>query len=68
MLWIAPELVEAKLCLLGERDKFLMSEMARESLPYCTSAEVFPFPDATHWLQHEEPEKVSQLLVEFFQS
>ena len=54
--------------LWGERDKFLMSEMARESLPYCTSAEVFPFPDATHWLQHEEPEKVSQLLVELFQS
>jgi epoxide hydrolase 4 len=54
--------------LWGERDKFLMSEMARESLRYSTNAELFPFPDATHWLQHEEPEKVSQLLVEFFQS
>ena len=54
--------------LWGERDEFLMSEMARESLRYCTSAELFPFPNATHWLQHEEPEKVSQLLVEFFQS
>lgn len=54
--------------LWGERDKFLMPEMARESLRYCTKAELFPFPDATHWLQHEEPERVSQLLVEFFQS
>ncbi len=54
--------------LWGERDKFLMSEMARESLRYCTNAELFPFPDATHWLQHEEPEKVSRLLAEFFQS
>ena len=54
--------------LWGERDKFLMSEMARESLRYCTNAKLFPFPDATHWLQHEEPERVSQLLMEFFQS
>jgi epoxide hydrolase 4 len=54
--------------LWGERDKFLLAEMARESLRFCTNAELFPFPDASHWLQHEEPEKVSQLLVEFFQS
>jgi epoxide hydrolase 4 len=54
--------------LWGERDKFLMSEMARESLRYCPQGELFPFPNATHWLQHEEPEKVSQLLVAFFQS
>jgi pimeloyl-ACP methyl ester carboxylesterase len=54
--------------LWGERDKFLMPEMARESLCYCTNAELFPFPEATHWLQHEEPEKVSQLLADFFQS
>jgi len=54
--------------LWGELDKFLMPEMARESLRYCSNGELFPFPDATHWLQHEEPEKVSQLLVEFFKS
>jgi len=54
--------------LWGERDKFLIPEMARESLRYCTHGELFPFPDATHWLLHEEPAKVSELLVEFFQS
>ena len=54
--------------LWGEGDRFLLTEMARESLRYCTNAELIPFPDATHWLQHEEPQKVSQLLVEFFQS
>ena len=53
--------------LWGECDNFLMSEMARESLRYCAQGELFPFPDATHWLQHEEPERVSQLLMEFFQ-
>jgi pimeloyl-ACP methyl ester carboxylesterase len=41
--------------LWGERDAFLLAEMARESLAYCTSAELFAFANATHWLQHEEP-------------
>jgi len=52
--------------LWGERDDFLLSEMAHESLHYCTSAELFTFANATHWLQHEEPERVSQILVDFF--
>jgi pimeloyl-ACP methyl ester carboxylesterase len=54
--------------LWGERDAFLLAEMAHESLRYCANAELFTFADATHWLQHEEPEKVSQLLVDFFRS
>lgn len=52
--------------LWGVRDAFLMVEMAEESLKYCTQAELIPFPDASHWLQHEEPVRVSQLLIEFF--
>lgn len=54
--------------LWGERDKFLLPEMARESLRYCTNADLISFAGASHWLQHEEPAKVSQILVEFFQS
>lgn len=52
--------------LWGERDAFLVPEMARESLRYCTDAELFTFADASHWLQHEEPARVSELLIEFF--
>ncbi len=52
--------------LWGERDDFLLSEMAHESLRYCTSAELFTFANATHWLQHEEPARVSELLIDFF--
>ena len=52
--------------LWGERDAFLLAEMAHESLRYCTSAELFTFADATHWLQHEEPARVSELLIDFF--
>ncbi len=54
--------------LWGERDRFLMAEMAHESLRYCADGELFTFAEASHWLQHEEPEKVSRLLIEFFRS
>jgi pimeloyl-ACP methyl ester carboxylesterase len=52
--------------LWGERDAFLLAEMAHESLRFCTSAELFTFANATHWLQHEEPVRVSELLIDFF--
>jgi pimeloyl-ACP methyl ester carboxylesterase len=52
--------------LWGLRDRFLMAEMAQDSLRYCTDAEIITFPEATHWLQHEEPARVSQFLIEFF--
>jgi pimeloyl-ACP methyl ester carboxylesterase len=52
--------------LWGERDAFLLAEMAHESLRYCKDAELFTFAGATHWLQHEEPARVSELLIDFF--
>jgi epoxide hydrolase 4 len=52
--------------LWGERDAFLGAQMAEESLRYCTDGELIRFPQASHWLQHEEPEEVWRLLVEFF--
>jgi pimeloyl-ACP methyl ester carboxylesterase len=52
--------------LWGERDAFLLLEMAKESLRYCTDAELYTFADATHWLQHEEHARVSELLIDFF--
>jgi pimeloyl-ACP methyl ester carboxylesterase len=54
--------------LWGEHDAFLLTEMAHESLRYCTDAELFTFADATHWLQHEEAARVSQLLIDFFRA
>jgi len=52
--------------LWGQRDRFLLPEMAQDSLKYCDSAELTYFPDATHWLHHEEPEAVNAALLEFF--
>jgi pimeloyl-ACP methyl ester carboxylesterase len=54
--------------LWGERDMFLLSEMAKESLRYCDNAELFTFAGASHWLQHEAPARVSELMIDFFRS
>jgi len=53
--------------LWGERDRFLAFEMAVASLRYCADAKIVSFPEASHWLQHEQPARVSELLIEFFQ-
>jgi pimeloyl-ACP methyl ester carboxylesterase len=52
--------------LWGEQDRFLLPGLARESLRYCDKADLIRFPTASHWIQHEEPERVSELLIEFF--
>lgn len=54
--------------LWGQRDAFLLSEMAHDSLRYCDSADLYTFANASHWLQHEEPARVSELLIDFFRS
>lgn len=54
--------------LWGERDAFLLSEMAHESLRYCADAELYTFANASHWLQHEEAARVSELLIDFFRN
>lgn len=52
--------------LWGKRDAFLRHEMAAESAKFCNSADVTLFENATHWVQHEEPEAVNEALVKFF--
>jgi len=52
--------------LWGKRDMFLLPEMAQESASLCDSGELTYFPNATHWLQHEEPEAVSAALINHF--
>jgi pimeloyl-ACP methyl ester carboxylesterase len=52
--------------LWGARDRFALPAMATESVKYCDDGELFEFPEATHWIQQEEPERVNKLLIEFF--
>lgn len=52
--------------LWGGRDRFLDASMAELSLRCCLRGELTMFPEATHWLQHEERTAVSQALIAFF--
>jgi len=56
------------LILWGERDVALEFPLAVAALRRCDQGRLFRFPNATHWLQHEEPEDVNRLLLAFLSS
>lgn len=54
------------LMLWGEQDVALGKELAEPSIALCANGRLRFFPEATHWLQHDEPDNVNQELIEFF--
>lgn len=55
------------LLLWGKKDAFLMHEMAQPSVDLCEKGRLVFLEEATHWLQHEFPEKVNELIREFIE-
>ncbi len=55
------------LILWGEKDLFLTTKTARESLTVVENGELVFFPKSTHWIQHDEPDDVNKHLLEFIQ-
>ena len=49
----------------GKHDAFLDARLAQLSLQECTNGELQYFPDATHWVQLEEPAVVNDLILAF---
>ncbi len=49
----------------GDQDAALDPDLAEAAASLCEEAEVFHLPHATHWLQHDEPDAVNRLLLEF---
>ncbi len=59
---VAPALV-----VWGEHDRYVGSWLAEPERADVPNLErVVHLPGASHWVQHDEPERVSELLVEFF--
>lgn len=52
------------LVIWGENDEALIPEMAAESVEYCADGRLERFPEATHWVHHEYPDEVAELLVD----
>jgi pimeloyl-ACP methyl ester carboxylesterase len=53
------------LMLWGVKDAALTYRMARPSLDYCAKGNLIFFPEATHWLQHEEADDVNRHILSF---
>ena len=60
-----PRVRASTLILWGQRDCFLVPELADASLDYCLAGRLEPIEDATHWVQHEEPQLVNRELIHF---
>jgi pimeloyl-ACP methyl ester carboxylesterase len=57
------------LVIWGERDRALGSELADPAPADVPGLErVVRLPEASHWVQHDDPDRVSKLLVDFFRA
>lgn len=61
----SPRVTVPTLLIWGTQDRFLGQEMALASIALCDQGRLERIPEATHWVQLEEPERVNRLLVEF---
>jgi pimeloyl-ACP methyl ester carboxylesterase len=58
--------ISAPTCLIwGRQDAYCVPELAEESIALCNHGTVVWMNDATHWVQHDEPERVNRMLIEF---
>lgn len=53
------------LLIWGAQDVALGREMAQPSIDLCDDGRLVFIEEATHWVQHDEPARVNQLLLEF---
>lgn len=56
------------LILWGKNDIALSHAMAQPSLDLCNDGQLVFFENATHWVQHDEAEAVTNHLLQFFQN
>ncbi|MGE6631916.1 alpha/beta fold hydrolase [Bacillus sp. NPDC077027] len=51
----------------GMEDQFLSRKLAKETMKICPNGQLIFIDGASHWVNHEKPEIVNQLLLEFVQ-
>ncbi|MCI0828367.1 MAG: alpha/beta hydrolase [Chloroflexi bacterium] len=60
-----PAISVPTLLIWGAQDKFLGREMAQPSIDLCDDGRLVFIEEATHWVQHEEADRVNKLMDEF---
>jgi len=65
---LTPEIRITPPCLLtwGKHDAYAEPVLAEESASLCVNPRLEYLEQATHWVQHDEPERVASLLISFF--
>lgn len=72
MLWARPSrppssrVTVPTMMIWGTKDRFLGEEMAQPSIDRCDRGRLARIEEATHWVQHEEPDRVNALIADFF--
>jgi pimeloyl-ACP methyl ester carboxylesterase len=56
------------LVIWGMRDAYAEPALAEASVRLCLNGRVVPFDRSTHWVQHDEPDRVASLLIDFLRS
>lgn len=56
------------LVIWGERDRFIEASLAEPDPAWVPRARVERLPAASHWVQHDEPDRVNALLIEHLRS
>ena len=54
------------LVIWGERDRYLGPKLAEPDRDDVPNLRVERLPEASHWVHHDEPERVTRLLTDFF--
>lgn len=61
----SPRVTVPTLLIWGTKDRFLGEELAQPSIDKCDHGRLARIEGATHWIQHEEPERVNALIGDF---
>jgi len=64
----SPRIRAPVLMIWGAGDRFLGRELAPPSIELCDDGRLVFVEEATHWVQHEAPDRVNALLLGFFAS
>ncbi len=60
-----PRITVPTLLIWGAQDRFLGRELAQPSIDLCDDGRLVFIEEATHWVQHEEAERVNELIDTF---
>jgi epoxide hydrolase 4 len=63
-----PRLAMPVRIIWGVDDAYAVPELATESARLCEDAKILYLENATHWVAHDEPERVTRALLEFLNS